>query len=31
MIDRSKINEDDKWDLSSLFKNDEEYKQEVKK
>ncbi|AGT27243.1 oligoendopeptidase F [Borrelia miyamotoi] len=31
MIDRIKINEDDKWDLSSLFKNDEEYKETVKK
>ncbi|AYE36135.1 oligoendopeptidase F [Borrelia turcica IST7] len=30
MIDRSKVNEDDKWDLSSLFKSNEEYKQEVK-
>ncbi|AHH08211.1 oligoendopeptidase F [Borrelia anserina] len=31
MTERSKINEDDKWDLSSLFKNDEEYKATVKK
>ncbi|UPA08970.1 oligoendopeptidase F [Borrelia nietonii YOR] len=31
MIERSKINEDDKWDLSSLFKNNEEYRETVKK
>ncbi|AHE62582.1 oligoendopeptidase F [Borrelia parkeri] len=31
MIERSKINEDDKWDLSFLFKNNEEYKETVKK
>ncbi|UPA11935.1 oligoendopeptidase F [Borrelia venezuelensis] len=31
MIERSKINEDDKWDLSSLFKNNEEYKETVEK
>ncbi|BDU63072.1 oligoendopeptidase F [Candidatus Borrelia fainii] len=31
MIERSKINENDKWDLSSLFKNNEEYKETVKK
>ncbi|UER67439.1 oligoendopeptidase F [Borrelia sp. BU AG58] len=30
MIDRSKVDEGDKWDLSSLFKNDEEYRQGVK-
>ncbi|UEQ06901.1 oligoendopeptidase F [Borrelia hermsii] len=31
MIERSKINENDKWDLSSLFKNNEEYRETVKK
>ncbi|AHH12265.1 Oligoendopeptidase F [Borrelia hermsii YBT] len=31
VIERSKINEDDKWDLSSLFKNNEEYRETVKK
>ncbi|UPA16118.1 oligoendopeptidase F [Borrelia coriaceae] len=31
MIERNKINENDKWDLSSLFKNNEEYKETVKK
>ncbi|QMU99047.1 oligoendopeptidase F [Borrelia sp. A-FGy1] len=30
MIDRNKVKESNKWDLSSLFKNNEEYKQEVK-
>ncbi|WKC57822.1 oligoendopeptidase F [Borrelia sp. P9F1] len=29
MIDRSRVNEDDKWDLSSLFKNGEEYRQKI--
>ncbi|UGQ15944.1 oligoendopeptidase F [Borrelia sp. RT5S] len=29
MVDRDRINEDDKWNLSSLFKNDEEYRQKV--
>ncbi|AHH10411.1 Oligoendopeptidase F [Borrelia coriaceae ATCC 43381] len=31
VIERNKINENDKWDLSSLFKNNEEYKETVKK
>ncbi|BCR21685.1 oligoendopeptidase F [Borrelia sp. HM] len=31
MIDRININENDKWDLSSLFNNDNEYRETVKK
>ncbi|AFI31030.1 oligoendopeptidase F [Borrelia crocidurae] len=30
MIERNEINENDKWDLSSLFKDNEEYKNTVK-